>query len=223
MCARFLHHLRAKQWDVDSVAEKVFKEQFPETPVPDKHQQAKEFIDPLSQKMLQALEAYATPRQGDKNVEVQDLKEKLHRWEEKGAAKGLELTPQKSEPAPKSAAPSSQKRTNTGSSSENPNKQPRTMEVTAESLTQPQQTISAEAQKTMTDIKSWCSDMRSQFNPAQAKQFDKFAEKVTKLLVNHKKHELQAAAVKWGLPFPLSNSPPKTLTQFLTIAAFLTC
>ena len=76
MCARFLHHLRAKQWDVDSMAEKVFKEQFPETPVPDKHQQAKEFIDPLSQKMLQALEAYATPRQGDKNVEVQDLKEK---------------------------------------------------------------------------------------------------------------------------------------------------
>jgi hypothetical protein len=62
----------------------------------------------------------------------------------------------------------------------------------------------------MKDIKSWCSDMRSQFNPAQAKQFDKFAEKVTKLLVNHKKHELQAAAVKWGLPFPLSNSPPKT-------------
>ena len=111
MCARFLHHLRAKQWDVDSMAEKVFKEQFPETPIPDKHQQAKEFIDPLSQKMLQALEAYATPRQADKNVEVQDLKEKLRRWEENGAAKGLELTPQKSEPAPKSAAPSSQKRT----------------------------------------------------------------------------------------------------------------
>ena len=223
MCARFLHNLRAKQWDVDSMAEKVFKEQFPETPVPDKHQQAKEFIDPLSQKMLQALEAYASPRQGDKNAEVHDLKEKLRRWEEKGAAKGLELTPQKSEPAPKSAAPSSQKRTSTGSSSENPNKRPRTMEVTVESLTQPQQTISAEAQKTMKYIKSWCSDMCSQFNPAQAKQFDKFAEKVTKLLVNHKKHELQAAAVKWGLPFPLSNSPPKTLTQFLTIAAFLTC
>ena len=89
MCARFLHHLRAKQWDVDSMAEKVFKEQFPETPVPDKHQLAKEFIDPLSQKMLQALEAYATPRQGDKNVEVQALKEKLRRWEEKEQPRAL--------------------------------------------------------------------------------------------------------------------------------------
>ena len=202
MCARFLHHLRAKQWDV----------------VPDKHQQAKEFIDPLSQ--MQALEAYATPRQGDKNVEVQDLKEKLRRWEEKGAAKGLELTPQKSEPATQSAAPSSHKRANADSAFDNPGKKSRTIDVTVELLTQPQQTIPAEAQKTMKDIKSWCSDMRSHFNPTQTKQFDKFAEKVSKLLLNHKKPELQAAAVKWGLPFLLSNSPPKTLTQFLTVAAF---
>ena len=46
------------------------------------------------------------------------------------------------------------------------------------------------------DVKQWCSEFRQEMTAQTSKQFNKFAEKASKILTNVKKPELQAAAVK---------------------------
>ena len=225
LCSRILHHLRNKQWDIDMMAEQIFRDTHPDLPIPNKHSEAKDFIDPMSLKVIEVLDKYAQVKPSSSNTssQVGALQEKLRRYEQKANEHGIQLTPTKTGPQniandQNEARIRADKRLPLFDAHAPPEKKTKIMECSLDSLMQPKtpQTQTSNIK----DVKQWCSEFRQEMTAETSKQFDKFAEKASKILTNVKKPELQAAAVKWGLPFQLSTSPPKTLTQFITVSAF---
>ena len=207
------------------MAEQIFRDTHPDLPIPNKHSEAKDFIDPMSLKVIEVLDKYAQVKPSSSNTssQVGALQEKLRRYEQKANEHGIQLTPTKTGPQniandQNEARIRADKRLPLFDAHAPPEKKTKIMECSLDSLMQPKtpQTQTSNIK----DVKQWCSEFRQEMTAETSKQFDKFAEKASKILTNVKKPELQAAAVKWGLPFQLGTSPPKTLTQFITVSAF---